>query len=68
MAAVNPRALLGLEDDIGPAFTGDDFPYRGALIAKSFWTVVAIPELPKASAVHAPRRIDFRTGRIGDHP
>jgi len=57
MAAVNQRTWLGLEQYIlrntrddnmavtvftGPVFTDDDFPYRGALIPKSFWKVVAV--------------------------
>ena len=57
MAAVNQRTWLGLEDYIlrntredamavtvftGPCFTDDDFPYRGALIPKRFWKVVAV--------------------------
>lgn len=57
MAAVNQRTWLGLEEYIlrntrndemavtvftGPVFTENDFPYRGALIPKSFWKVVAV--------------------------
>lgn len=57
MGVVNQRTWLGLEqyvlrntrdDDMavsvftGPVFTDDDFPYRGALIPKSFWKVVAV--------------------------
>lgn len=56
MAGVNQRTWLGLEDYIldhvreddmrvsvftGPFFTADDLPYRGALVPKSFWKVVA---------------------------
>jgi len=57
MAAVNQRIWLGLENYIllntrrntmkvsvftGPVFTDDDHPYRGALVPKSFWKIVAV--------------------------
>lgn len=57
IGVVNQRTWLGLENYIlrntrnedlavsvftGPVFTDDDFPYRDALIPKSFWKVVAI--------------------------
>jgi len=57
MAGVNQRTWLGLEDYVlhnaradgmrvnvytGPFFSDDDIEYRGALIPKSFWKVVAI--------------------------
>jgi endonuclease G len=57
MAGVNQRTWLGLEDYIlknakvdgmrvnvftGPFFADDDLEYRGALIPKAFWKVVAI--------------------------
>ena len=56
MAGVNQVTWLGLEDYIlnhtrednmrvsvftGPFFTDQDFPYRGALIPKAFWKIVA---------------------------
>ena len=56
MAGVNQVTWLGLENYVlshtredamrvsvftGPFFTDTDFPYRGALIPKSFWKVVA---------------------------
>jgi endonuclease G len=56
MAGVNQVTWLGLEDYIlshtrddnmrvsvftGPVFTDEDFAYRGALIPKSFWKIVA---------------------------
>lgn len=57
MAAVNQRVWLGLENYVllntrkhamkvsvftGPVFTDDDHPYRGSLVPKSFWKVVAV--------------------------
>ncbi len=60
MAVVNQQIWLGLEnyvlthtrdDDMkvsvftGPFFTADDFSYRGALIPRSFWKIVAF-QLP----------------------
>ena len=56
MAGVNQVIWLGLENYVlshtredamhvsvytGPFFTDNDFPYRGALIPKSFWKIVA---------------------------
>ena len=57
MAAVNQRVWLGLENYVlrntrthdmrvtvftGPVLTTDDYPYRGALVPKSFWKIVAV--------------------------
>lgn len=57
MAKVNQHVWLGLEEYLlhntqendmqvsvftGPVFTNHDHPYRGALVPKSFWKVVAV--------------------------
>jgi endonuclease G len=77
MAAVNQRLWLGLENYVllntrkhttrvsaftGPVFTDEDLPYRGTLVPRSFWKVVAVVDeggRPSATAYEVSQKAEL---------